>query len=105
GGGAAIASPTTCACIAATTFANPPSAARNAGPCLARSQRRPCYNKSMSPPVEKPRYSIDDYLRLERDSRERHEFIDGQILAMAGGSYNHSLIIANFSGELRNCLK
>jgi len=51
------------------------------------------------------RYSIADYLRIESDSAERHEYWDGQIVAMAGGTYGHSLIISNLIGEIRNALK
>jgi Uma2 family endonuclease len=60
----------------------------------------------MSMPVQKPRYhTIEEYLRIDRDSSERLDYIDGEIVAMAGGTYNHSLIIANFSRELGNRLK
>jgi len=60
----------------------------------------------MSMPVEKPRYhTIDEYLRIDRDSSERLEYIDGEIVAMAGGTYNHSLVIANAVRELGNGLK
>lgn len=60
----------------------------------------------MSMPAEKSRrYSIEEYLRLERDATEKHELRDGDIIAMSGGSENHSLIIANVIGELRDRLK
>jgi hypothetical protein len=32
------------------------------------------------------KYSIEDYVRLEGYSNVRHEFLDGRILAMAGGT-------------------
>lgn len=41
------------------------------------------------------RVSAADYLRFERDSVEKHEFHDGVVVAMAGGSPEHSLVIAN----------
>jgi Uma2 family endonuclease len=59
----------------------------------------------MGIPVEKRRHTISEYLRLERESVEKHEYRDGEILAMAGGSPNHSLITANFIRELGNVLK
>jgi Uma2 family endonuclease len=59
----------------------------------------------MGLPVEKRRHTISEYLSFERTARERHEYLDGEILAMAGGSYNHSLILANLIGEIRNVLK
>lgn len=66
------------------------------------------YIQAMTQPLEQSQrrlYMVSEYLRLEGDSTEKHEYRDGQILAMAGGSYFHSLIIANVVGELRNFLK
>jgi Uma2 family endonuclease len=54
-------------------------------------------------PVTKRRhaYTYGDYLRLEADvPAARHEFVDGDITAMAGGSELHSALIAAVSGEL-----
>jgi Uma2 family endonuclease len=56
-------------------------------------------------PIEKRRYTIGEYLVCERSAHEKHEYRDGEILAMAGGSYRHSLILANLIGELGNALK
>jgi Uma2 family endonuclease len=50
-------------------------------------------------------YSLEEYLRLERDASDKHEYRDGEILAMAGGTPNHSLIAANVIGEARQKLK
>lgn len=36
--------------------------------------------------------SIDDYLNIERNSTVRHEFIDGDIFAMAGGTPEHGAL-------------
>jgi len=35
-------------------------------------------------------YSFRDYVRFEADARERHEFVGGLILAMAGGTLEHA---------------
>lgn len=54
-------------------------------------------------PVTKQRhaYTYGDYLMLEADAPAvRHEFVDGEILAMAGGSDLHSALIAAVTGEL-----
>ncbi len=60
----------------------------------------------MGMPLEKKsRYTISEYLAFERAAHERHEYRDGEILVMSGGSYKHSLILANLIGELRNALK
>jgi Uma2 family endonuclease len=39
------------------------------------------------------RASYADYLAVEQDSDRRHEFIDGVIVAMAGGSDEHNRIV------------
>lgn len=60
----------------------------------------------MTMPAEKPRrYSIEEYFRIADDSEQKLEYIDGDVVAMAGGTYNHSLITANVTGELRQLLK
>jgi Uma2 family endonuclease len=46
-----------------------------------------------------------EYLRRERLAETKHEYVDGDILDMAGGKPAHSLIAANVSGELRNRLR
>ena len=37
----------------------------------------------------------EDYLRLESDAVDKHEWIDGRVLSMAGGSFGHSLATSN----------
>src|SRR5688500_8891652 len=51
------------------------------------------------------RCTPEEYLRLERDASEKHEFYRGEVFAMSGGSHQHSLVIANVIGEVRNRLK
>jgi Uma2 family endonuclease len=50
-------------------------------------------------------HSIDEYLALERESEERHEYLDGQIYEMAGESPEHGAICINISGQLYNQLR
>ncbi|MBI3650799.1 MAG: Uma2 family endonuclease [Acidobacteria bacterium] len=50
-------------------------------------------------------YTPEQYLELERAAEERHEYLDGQIYLMSGGSPKHSTICVNVSGELRFQLK
>jgi Uma2 family endonuclease len=59
----------------------------------------------MEPPAEKQRHSIAEYIRRERDALDKHEYRDGQILLMAGGTADHSLIVANAIREIGNRLK
>ncbi len=50
-------------------------------------------------------YTYQDYLTLEADSNVRHEFLDGEIYAMAGGSVEHALLCADVIAELRMQLR
>src|SRR4051794_35793447 len=59
----------------------------------------------MSMPPEYHRFTIAEYLRQEETSLEKHEFRDGQILMMPGGTRFHSLIITNVLSELRSALR
>jgi Uma2 family endonuclease len=48
--------------------------------------------------------SEQEYLEFERASSERHEYADGEIFAIPGGTFEHSALIANILGEARNAL-
>ena len=45
------------------------------------------------------RMSWEEYVEHERHAPEKSEFFDGELFAMAGGSYNHSLVGTNFTRE------
>jgi Uma2 family endonuclease len=55
--------------------------------------------------AKKKRFTFQEYLDFERASSEKHEFIDGKILKMAGGTGNHGIIAANIVAELKFALK
>jgi Uma2 family endonuclease len=55
--------------------------------------------------TEQRYYSLEEYLELEVESEERHEYIDGEIVPMTGGSPNHNQIALNLSGTLNFALK
>ena len=57
------------------------------------------------PQVQTQRVSINDYLRRERAADVRHEYLDGEIFAMAGESGPHADISANLVGLLHSQLK
>jgi Uma2 family endonuclease len=59
----------------------------------------------MSLPQTIARYTVEEYLALERGSEERHEFLDGQIYTMAGESNEHADISSNLVGILNPQLK
>jgi len=48
--------------------------------------------------------SIPDYLALEEQSEEKHEYEAGQIRAMSGGTINHGRIGTNMTVALSNSL-
>lgn len=54
---------------------------------------------------QRHRYSYADYLRLEEFANVKHEFIDGEIIAMAGGTIVHGRLAADFIIALSSQLK
>jgi Uma2 family endonuclease len=48
--------------------------------------------------------SPEEYLALERKSKYKSEYIDGEVFAMAGGSERHNLIVANIIAGLHGQL-
>jgi len=46
------------------------------------------------------RYSYEEYLAFERASLLKHEYVDGEILAMAGGSARHSALASRMTAAL-----
>src|SRR5688572_22245330 len=59
---------------------------------------------SLAEPI-RTRATPQEYLRYEYEAEFRHEWRDGEVIAMAGGTPPHSLIIANIIRELGNGLK
>jgi Uma2 family endonuclease len=51
------------------------------------------------------RLTEEEYLASERLSATRHEFFNGEIFAMAGGTANHSLIATNLLTRLSSLLQ
>jgi Uma2 family endonuclease len=47
----------------------------------------------------------EEYLRLERQSEYKSEYVNGEIFAMTGASHKHNLVAGNIFGELRQQLK
>lgn len=53
----------------------------------------------------RPLYTLDDYVRVEEQNRAlRHEFVGGQILAMAGGTVEHGRLAARMTVALSSAL-
>ncbi len=51
------------------------------------------------------RYTWGDYLAFEEAGGAKHEYLDGDIFAMAGGTPEHALIAANVAGQLGTQLR
>ena len=54
----------------------------------------------MGIPMRLHHYSFKDYLAVEEMSTVRHEFLDGEIYAMAGGAILHAALAAAVMGSL-----
>jgi len=48
------------------------------------------------PDPTKTRFTLDEYRAMEETAQERHEYCNGEIIAMSGGSEVHSAIACNF---------
>lgn len=59
----------------------------------------------MATPQVRIYFTEEQYLAIERQSIERHEYIDGRIFAMAGESDEHGEIWFNIGAELRAKLR
>ena len=58
----------------------------------------------MSQPRRHSRYSYAEYASFETFSETKHEFLDGEIYAMAGGSEDHTVLAAEMIRLLGNIL-
>jgi Uma2 family endonuclease len=54
----------------------------------------------MASPAPRHRYSYADYLALEGAANTKHEYLDGEIYAMAGATPEHAALAVAVSGEL-----
>jgi Uma2 family endonuclease len=55
--------------------------------------------------IEQQHYTPEEYLELETVADYKSEYIDGQIIPMAGGSTKHNQISLNLSSELNFAFK
>ena len=59
----------------------------------------------MGQPESQRRYTPEEYFALEAQSEVRHEYFDGEVFAMAGGTKSHNLITQNMTMALRAGLR
>jgi Uma2 family endonuclease len=52
----------------------------------------------------KHRYTLEEYLALERESEVKYEYWDGEIFAMSGGTLAHDVIMVNAGNHLQALL-
>jgi Uma2 family endonuclease len=50
----------------------------------------------IEPNIEQKYYTVDEYLTLEETAEEKHEYHDGEIITMTGGTTNHNTLSINF---------
>ena len=48
----------------------------------------------------KQKFTIEEYLQMERASQQKHEYFNGEIFAMSGAGRRHNVIFRNLYGEL-----
>jgi Uma2 family endonuclease len=65
---------------------------------------RACYSAAMVSAVRQ-RFTFEDYLALEEVSSTKHEFLEGHVWAMAGGTPEHGAVAANLIVLLGNHLR
>ena len=58
----------------------------------------------MAQPAAVAHMTYAEYLELERSSDIKHEYLRGEVIALAGGTPEHSRLAANVIGELRTAL-
>ena len=52
-------------------------------------------SSAQSIPEPRRKFTVEEYLALERAAEERHEYFDGEIIAMAGERLPHGIISTN----------
>jgi Uma2 family endonuclease len=58
-----------------------------------------------SAPIQKSYLTAEEYLALERQAETRSEYIEGEMVAMTGGTWAHGLVIGNLVYSLKSRLQ
>jgi Uma2 family endonuclease len=61
--------------------------------------------ESTAEQLQQPYYTPEEYLELEEQAEYKHEYRDGIIVPMTGGTTNHNEIASNFCTYLKVALK
>ena len=54
---------------------------------------------------EQSNLTLSEYLQLEQDTGQKHEYHNGEVYALAGGSLEHALLIGNCYAAIRSQLE
>ena len=63
-----------------------------------RPKRSPLTKMTIA--IDKKYYTPEEYLELEEKSEEKHEYRDGEIIVMAGGTTNHNILAGKFYARI-----
>jgi len=55
--------------------------------------------------LPKRKYTLEEYIELDKNSEEKYEYFNGEIFAMVGGSPNHARISGNVYSSLQQRLR
>ncbi len=55
--------------------------------------------------LPQPKYSLEGYIDLDKNSEGRYEYFNGVVVELSGASLSHNRIVSNLSGNLRNELE
>lgn len=61
--------------------------------------------ENMESPKKQPRMTVEEYLLFEESQEVRHEYVNGRIFQMTGGTAAHNLISLNIAASLKMQLK
>ena len=61
--------------------------------------------KESAPAWQKKNYTVQEYLEMEKQALEKHEYYNGEIFAMSGASTRHNIISTNIIIALGIALK
>jgi Uma2 family endonuclease len=56
-------------------------------------------------PALKRKFSIEEYLQFEEQAEQKHEYHNGNVLPMSGGTIEHNQIAANMIAEIKIALR
>lgn len=83
-------------------FASQKSTESNGYSLFAQPQKYANLSSMNTATAEIQKMSPTEYLVMERASLVKHQYMDGEVFAMAGGSRAHNLLVANLITEIRN---